>query len=317
MKLFSSISEAAEVLRKGGIVAFPTETVYGLGATVLCKEAIERIYKVKKRPSDNPLIIHVENKEVLLRWIEIEKAWEQDLLKLIEAFCPGPLTFVVKSNPIEPSCYGAALPKIAIRIPGSPLARKLIESVGSALVAPSANLSGRPSATKSVHVIEDFGDSIEGVLEGGDTALGMESTVIELVEPCHRILRLGSIPIEDVEAVLGKKVEYSLSPKVVLSPGMKYKHYQPSKPLYWFSTRFLLEQHIRENRSTFTLISHPEQMPAEYASLLLQQETFYACLRKAEGENIDYIYVLFDPKIHPHPTLEDRLQKASTHIFLT
>ncbi|MFN1834037.1 L-threonylcarbamoyladenylate synthase [Balneola sp. MJW-20] len=211
-------------LKDGNVVAFPTETVYGLGASVWNEEAVKKIFELKGRPSDNPLIVHVSD---LTQLRELASNVPDIANTLAKAFWPGPLTLILPKTDRVPDLVTAGLDTVALRMPDHPLAIALIRSVGP-LVAPSANISGRPSPTSSKHVRDDFGDRIP-VLDGGDTQLGLESTVLDLSGAQPLILRPGAIGPEEIRERTGIKVIYDdsdsdLKPR---SPGQKYTHYKP------------------------------------------------------------------------------------------
>ena len=225
-----SIEKCAEILRMGGIVAFPTETVYGLGADALNPKAINKIFAAKGRPPDNPLIVHIsKTKDILLLVKEIpEKAYE-----VMEEFWPGPLTLIFKKSNIVPHETSGGLSTIAIRMPNHPIAIKLIEKSGIPIAAPSANISGKPSPTKAEHVIEDLMGKVDAIIAGGDCNIGVESTVLDMTGEVPIILRPGIVSREMLEKVLGK-VFISLSaenPDKIEGesgfPNIKYVHYSP------------------------------------------------------------------------------------------
>ncbi len=228
-----SIKCAGEILRKGGIVAFPTETVYGLGANALDEEAIKKIYKAKGRPSDNPLIVHISNKE------DIEFITDdvpEICKKLMENFWPGPLTLLFKKNNTLPNIVTGGLSSVAVRIPENDVALELIRESGVPVAAPSANLSGKPSPTKAEHVIEDLMGRIDAILIGDDCPVGIESTVLDTLSDPPILLRPGGISKERIEDVIGliisgQNEEKSDIPK---APGMKYTHYAPKAPVIVF-----------------------------------------------------------------------------------
>lgn len=221
------VEDYAKLIREGQIVAFPTETVYGLGADVWNEAAIAEVFKRKGRPSDNPLIVHISDIESLE---DLASEIPDIAYRLAKAFWPGPLTLVLNKQDQVPDIVTAGLGTVAIRMPDHPMALKLIANSGP-LVAPSANLSGKPSPTAADHVKEDFGDAI-AILEGGPTRVGIESTVLDLSGEKPIILRPGAIGPEEIEKQTGIKVDYSSintdggpSPK---SPGLKYAHYKPN-----------------------------------------------------------------------------------------
>ena len=223
------LMEAAEILRAGGLVAFPTETVYGLGANALNEEAAKKIYAAKGRPSDNPLIAHISKPEELAPLVkEVPEAGK----KLMEAYWPGPLTMIFPKSDIVPYGTTGGLDTVAIRMPDHPVALELIRRSGVPIAAPSANTSGRPSPTKAEHVMEDLHGKIPMILDGGAVMVGVESTIIDFTETVPVILRPGWITKESMEEFLGCEVLMNTSLKasdhgIPRAPGMKYKHYAP------------------------------------------------------------------------------------------
>lgn len=220
----------AEALAEGRTVAFPTETVYGIGANALDESAIKKIFRAKGRPSDNPLIVHVTSIEAVKELVEEISPVAQ---KLMDVFWPGPLTIIFKKSIVVPESVTAGLKTVAIRMPSHPVARDLIEQSGVPVAAPSANLSGKPSPTSGAHVIEDLNGRVDYIVVGEQTDVGLESTVVDATGDAVMILRPGGITREALEEVVERvKVdpailahqEESLVPK---SPGMKYTHYAP------------------------------------------------------------------------------------------
>lgn len=228
------MQEAAEIIRSGGLVAFPTETVYGLGANALDPEASKRIYAAKGRPSDNPLIVHICRFEELLF---IAKEVPPQAKKLADAFWPGPLTMIVWKNEKVPYETTGGMDTVAIRMPNHPVALALIDESGCMIAAPSANTSGKPSPTEAAHVALDLDGKIPMILDGGSVGIGIESTIIDLTEKIPMILRPGYITKEMLEEVLGEEVRIDPgiiaadSTKKPKAPGMKYKHYAPKADL--------------------------------------------------------------------------------------
>ncbi|MBQ3773130.1 MAG: threonylcarbamoyl-AMP synthase [Pseudobutyrivibrio sp.] len=231
------IKEASEILRNGGLVAFPTETVYGLGGDATDKEASKKIYAAKGRPSDNPLIVHIAKFSQLE---DISKDLPDNAKKLADAFWPGPLTMVVNKNEVIPYETTGGLDTVAVRMPNNPVALALIEESGCMIAAPSANTSGRPSPTKASHVYEDLSGKIEAILDGGSVDIGLESTIVDLTEDVVTILRPGYINMDMLREVVG---EVRMDPGIVYNdkgttsgarpkaPGMRYKHYAPKGDL--------------------------------------------------------------------------------------
>lgn len=223
--------EAALVLKNGGLVAFPTETVYGLGADALNPEASAKIYAAKGRPSDNPLIVHIGYIEDLYK---LCKEIPDNALKLVEKYWPGPLTIVLKKDDIVPNETTGGLDTVAIRMPDHEVALELIRKSGIYLAAPSANISGKPSPTQAEHVIHDMRGKIDYIIDGGEVGIGIESTIVDFTSNIPTILRPGYITLEMVEevvdeacvdkAILKENKDMGFKPK---APGMKYKHYAP------------------------------------------------------------------------------------------
>lgn len=231
------IDEASQVLRKGGLVAFPTETVYGLGGDGLMESAAHKIYSAKGRPSDNPLIVHIADMSAL---DVLAKDIPKEAYKLADAFWPGPLTMVLKKKDIVPYGTTGGLDTVAIRMPSHPVARRLIEKSGVYIAAPSANLSGRPSPTKALHVIEDMNGRIDMIIDGGAIEIGVESTIVDLTVEVPMILRPGYITASMIKEVCDdvcydktvlSHTATTLKPK---APGMKYRHYAPKAELTIF-----------------------------------------------------------------------------------
>lgn len=226
----SVIKEYADILSAGGTVAFPTETVYGLGANALDPKAIKKIFKAKGRPPDNPLIVHISKIENLQPLV---KSIPDKVYPLMEKFWPGPLTLIFEKSSIVPNEISAGLSTVAIRMPSHPIAIKLIEESGVPVAAPSANISGKPSPTMAEHVIKDLYGKVDAIVSGGNSNVGVESTVLDMSGEIPMILRPGGVTKEMLEEVLGQvfidraiegPTEINESPK---SPGMKYTHYAP------------------------------------------------------------------------------------------
>lgn len=238
------IEQAAQMIREGKLVAFPTETVYGLGADALNEEAVAKVYEAKGRPSDNPMIVHVATIDQLIKLSSQKISGE--ITKLIKIFWPGPLTIVVKSNSVIPKITTGGLDTVAVRMPSNRTALALISEAGTPIAAPSANISGRPSPTTFSHVLDDLDEKIDGIIAGEPCKVGIESTVLDMTGEIPTILRPGIVTREEISNALGREVKFDeallarhnpsgdgegllefddgTKPK---SPGMKYKHYAP------------------------------------------------------------------------------------------
>lgn len=228
------IQQAAEIIKEGGLVGIPTETVYGLGADALNPEAVRRIYEAKGRPSNNPLIIHVPS----TGWLgDYCQDVPDTAYQLAEAFWPGPLTMILRAKEVVPKRTTGGLDTVAVRCPAHPVALAIIAAAGVPVAAPSANTSGRPSCTTAQHVIEDMAGKIEGIVDGGDCAVGVESTIIDLTCSPPQLLRPGGMPLEQLQAVVGeigidKAVTSEPAPgEAPRAPGMAYRHYAPKAPV--------------------------------------------------------------------------------------
>ena len=231
------IAQAARALQQGGLVAFPTETVYGLGAGALDAGAIRRVYRAKERPANNPLIVHIADTAQLEGLVA---TLPPAALRLARAFWPGPLTLVLKRHPDVPDVIAPERDTLALRLPAHPVARALIAAAGMPLVAPSANRFTRPSATSAQHVLADLDGRIELLLDGGPTPIGLESTVLDLTTPMPMLLRPGAIPLERLRALLpelrpgGALLDLRAEAARPAAPGQHLRHYSPRAELLLF-----------------------------------------------------------------------------------
>ncbi|MBG9984109.1 threonylcarbamoyl-AMP synthase [Aerococcaceae bacterium DSM 111022] len=330
-----TIFEAADVLREGGIVAFPTETVYGLGAAANNQKAVERVFEVKGRPQDNPLIVHVDHPDTVKQFVEVGAEVQQ----LIDTFWPGPLTviFPYEGDAFSPS-ISAGQPTVSFRMPDNADTLALIEAVGFPLVGPSANKSGKPSPTSLEHVLHDFDGEIEGVLESSEPAfdIGVESTVIYPIESEIVILRPGAITKQMLEVVTDlpvyeKTAKDQLSGKqAVYSPGVKYTHYSPKQPVYMVSYGTSLErvaEWIKTQQGRIGLLADNdwltdfEEVAATYSlgeagDIQSATRELYAGLRYLEQQDIDVILVQgFDENEENAHAVMNRLSKASNFVI--
>lgn len=262
-----ALKMAAKIWRDGGLVAFPTETVYGLGANGLDAEAATKIYAAKGRPSDNPLILHIAQKEQVRPLV---KEISRDGKQLMDAFWPGPLTLIFPKADCIPYKTTGGLDTVAIRMPSHSQARKLLREVQLPIAAPSANLSGRPSPTTAEHVWEDMNGRIELIIDGGTVGIGVESTIVDLTEKVPTILRPGYITKEMLESVVG---EVNVDPAIMAglrsdvhpkAPGMKYRHYAPKAPVTLVEgkmdavTRFINERIQEQGENKVGIIATQE-----------------------------------------------------------
>jgi L-threonylcarbamoyladenylate synthase len=249
------IERAARCLRRGGLVAFPTETVYGVGADATNRDAVRRIFAVKQRPATDPLIVHVAD----LAAVRLLVAHVPEVaLDLASAFWPGPLTLVLPRSPLVPDEVTAGLDSVAVRVPAHPVARALVRAAGVPVAAPSANLFSRPSPTKAEHVVDDLGPALDLILDGGPTAVGLESTVLDLTGLRPTVLRPGGVSLEQLQRVVPSvvlRVAQRAGDTAMAAPGMLTRHYAPRTPLTLFEggARAMLDRVILEaSRATGT-----------------------------------------------------------------
>jgi L-threonylcarbamoyladenylate synthase len=290
------IACAAELIRRGGLVAFPTETVYGLGANALDAQAVARIYEAKGRPWASPLIVHVVD-EPMARTVTAE--WPEAAHRLSERFWPGPLTMVVKKAPIVPDLVTAALDSVGVRAPAHPVAQELIRRANVPIAAPSANRFGEISPTTAEHVRQSLGDRVDLILDGGPTQVGIESTVVSLRRESPAILRPGMITQEELEAVTGIPFEREIElPHLSESPGLQARHYAPQTPLY------LLEPGQDKPRGRGRVIAMPSD-PRAFAAQL------YSALHEADAQGWDWIAIDKPPDTPKWAGILDRLRRAS------
>jgi L-threonylcarbamoyladenylate synthase len=287
----TDLAQAAALLREGELVAFPTETVYGLGAHALDEEAVRKVYEVKGRPQDNPMIVHVSSKEQAKELMQ-----EVPLLfdELANEFWPGPLTLIVKRNAAVPDIVAAGLDTVAVRMPDHAVARELLNLAGVPVAAPSANISGKPSPTDAATVYADLQGKISAVVDGGSCPLGIESTVLDLTVASPVILRPGIVTREDLEDVIQSNVFFAdTETDVPRSPGTKYRHYAPA------ATLVLIAYSSDEARQHAVLRRHIEEATAEGKRLgLLAPDRFsdtgeHSFFSLGAGTAVDYARGLY------------------------
>ena len=308
--LTKSPAEAAEFIKKGGIVAFPTETVYGLGANVFDEKAIEKIFTAKQRPSDNPLIAHVGSVEQIeLLASEITEPAQ----KLIKAFFPAPLTLVLPKAGRVPLIATAGLETIGVRMPQNRLAQEFLQHCETPVVAPSANLSGKPSPTTWQAVFEDLEGRIDCILQGAMTEIGLESTVVDCTSKVPLIFRVGAVTLEDLQSVIPEtrfyKSEKHEKPK---SPGLKHRHYSPEAKVELVqSSKFKVQS---SNRSAFIGLNNPP-MNFELIKICSSVEQYarevFAFFRECDARKIETIYCETVEEKGIGSALMDRLKRAA------
>ena len=331
-----ALRAAGHILRLGGLVVFPTETVYGLGGDGTNPQAAADIYAAKGRPSDNPLIIHVADPENAEKY-----AHTTDLYyALAKAFMPGPLTVIMPKRDNVPSSVTGGLDSVAVRCPSHPIARALIRAAGTCVAAPSANLSGKPSPTDARHVIQDLDGKVNVIIDGGECEIGLESTIVKIMqdaegEPYLVLLRPGAIthdalccvcPRVDIAPAVAEKLAENERP---LSPGMKYRHYAPTAPLVLLDgdadavLEFLCAEQQRKN--CCVLCYDEEIAPLSGGTLIpigarddlaAQARRLFAALREADATNAEIIYAHLPPMQGLGLALYNRMIRAAAHTVL-
>ena len=325
-----AISKAASIIREGGLVVFPTETVYGLGGNGLNSDAAKKIYAAKGRPSDNPLIIHISTPEEAEKYCYTNEYY----YKLAKAFMPGPLTVILPKRDIIPLSVTGGLDTVAVRCPSHPIARALIKEAGLPIAAPSANISGRPSPTCARFVIEDMDGRVDMIIDGGECDIGLESTIVKLEDGKAILLRPGAIT-SDALSCICESVE--IAPSVIselkdnerpLSPGMKYRHYAPNSPLVLVDgdddnkLSFLKKAQKGENCA---LLCYEEELPflsdEKVICIGKREDTphharvIFTALRDADKLGADVIYGHLPKKDGIGLALYNRMIRAAAHTI--
>ncbi|NMB01086.1 MAG: threonylcarbamoyl-AMP synthase [Firmicutes bacterium] len=247
----NQLAEAVRLLQQGEVVAFPTETVYGLGANALDPQAVARIFQAKGRPQDNPLIVHCTGITQVSQFVQ---EISPEVRLVMDAFWPGPLTIVLKKTDIIPTVVTAGLDTVAVRVPNHPLALELLSNTNFPLAAPSANTSGRPSPTRAEHVFSDLQGKIPAILDGGETGWGLESTVLDCTVTPFRVLRPGGVTLEELSELVPVALSEDVAgqSEIPRSPGMKYQHYAPEAEVFLVSGDNSAAQILQLSESYFS-----------------------------------------------------------------
>ena len=306
-----AIRRAAEVIERGGLVAFPTETVYGLGADAFQPRAVAAIFEIKGRPRFDPLIVHVADpRDVVRLWLEVDPRAR----RLMERFWPGPLTLVLPKRPEVPEIVTAGLRTVAVRMPAHPVALELIREAQTPIAAPSANPFGRLSPTTAEHVLEGLGDRVEVILDGGRCPVGVESTVLAL-DGEARLLRPGGVPVEEIEEVIGP-VRRDLRPGRPQAPGGLPRHYSPRTPLRFLERGVKVPQGLKVGLLAFR---GPQQGPFEVVEVLspsgdLREAAarLFEALHRLDSAGLDLILAEAVPEEGLGFAIMDRLRRAAS-----
>jgi L-threonylcarbamoyladenylate synthase len=292
------IDKAAALIRAGRLVAFPTETVYGLGANALDAAAVARIFEVKGRPATSPLIVHADSPAMARRYVTV---WPDAAERLAARNWPGPLTLVLPKHASIPDIVTAGLPTVGIRVPAHPVAIALIRAAGVPIAAPSANRFTELSPTTAEHVRASLGRSVDCILDGGSTPVGIESTVLSLAGDEPVLLRPGMISREEIEALIGPVALAGAVEGAHPSPGMHARHYSPATPLF-----IVRGAAARPGRGVH--LCHGDTMPAEPAAYAA---ALYATLHRLDGQGLDWIAVEEPPAGDAWDGIRDRLHRAA------
>ena len=333
----AALRKAGEIIREGGLVAFPTETVYGLGADALNAEAAAKIYAAKGRPSDNPLIVHIHD---ISQVYEIAEEVPDEAKAVMEKFWPGPLTIILNKKSCVPDGTTGGLHTVAIRMPSHPIARDFIRESGRMIAAPSANTSGRPSPTRADHVLQDMDGKIDAIIDGGPVGIGLESTIVDVTEEMPMVLRPGAITVEMLRETVGEvgidpailgPVSADVRPK---APGMKYRHYAPKADLTLVEgeTEAVVEtinrlagEKLAEGRKVGIICTDEtkDRYPAgmlESIGARARQETvahnLYAVLRDFDDRGAEYIFSEGFSEDNLGRAIMNRLNKAAGYHIL-
>ncbi|MBQ2729523.1 MAG: threonylcarbamoyl-AMP synthase [Clostridia bacterium] len=320
----SVYERAGKIIREGGLVAFPTETVYGLGGNAYEPQAAERIFAAKGRPSDNPLIVHIEKPEDAEAFAYTNEVY----YRLAEHFMPGPLTVILPKKDIIPTSVTGGLSTVAVRCPSHPAARKLIGAAGVPIAAPSANISGRPSPTNGSHVNEDMNGRIAMILDGGDCAIGVESTVIRLEDDGCTILRPGEVIARELSQVVGNVyvseavTDPSAAGENPESPGMKYRHYAPKARLVLIDgTDSAFAEYVNSYDGSSAVLAYSENI-GDYNNACVfdagskrspeeQMKRLFSLLRDCDEIDCEIIFAHLPPKADEYLALYNRIIRAA------
>ncbi len=311
----NEVRQAAEMIKRGGIVAFPTETVYGLGADAFNPLAVARIFDVKKRPYFDPMIVHVANYNDLDK---LTKEIPSKAKRLIERFWPGPLTAVLLKKEDVPDIVTAGLPTVAIRMPKHSMTLNLIELAGSPIVGPSANPFGYLSPTTAEHVRDQLGDQIDFILDGGSCEVGVESTIVSFFEKGPVLLRPGGIPLEEIESIIGRVETSSVDKEKPSAPGMLPRHYAPRTPIVLNWSKKNLDSYS-DKKIGLLLFQRPgNDLRYDHLEVLSKKgdlreaaANLFSAIRRLDALSLDLILAEAVPEVGLGRAIMDRLRRAS------
>lgn len=311
--LYTDVATAAAILRRGGVVAIPTETVYGLAGNALSPSAVARIFEVKERPHFDPLIVHIATIDQLA---EVAEQIPAEAYTLGERFWPGPLTLVLRKRAHIPDLVTSGLPTVAVRMPRHPMALAVIHEAGVPLAAPSANRFGRISPTTAEHVFDELGDRIDAIVDGGPCEVGVESTILSLAGDKPVLLRAGGCPIEEIERVIGQVTIPEHPDSAVQAPGMLASHYAPRTPMVYGTSYPHLAHGTRVGLLCLRRPPEAERFAAieELSPVGDEREAatnLFAAMRRLDALGLDLIVALPVPDTGLGRAINDRLRRAS------
>ena len=311
-----NIERAAVLIRSGGVIAFPTETVYGLGANAFNPQAMLRIFEIKNRPSFDPLIVHIANIDSVKKLCADVSPLAK---KLMKKFWPGPLTLVLPKNKTVPDVVTSGLPTVAVRMPSHPVALALVRCAGVPIAAPSANPFGCLSPTTAAHVIKYLDGQIDLVLDGGKCPMGVESTIFDLTGEKPTLLRPGALSIEAIKEIVGE-IGLNRNPTKPLAPGGLPQHYSPQTPLKLINNLKVMPMDHRKKKGLLTFRQPKNELPffqrievlSQAADLREAAANLFSCLHKLDEEGLDVIYAEHVPEVGLGRAIMDRLRRASS-----
>lgn len=331
-KDYTKVKEAAKIIKDGGLVLFPTETVYGLGANGLNEQAVKNIFITKGRKQDNPLILHISNMEML---DIISKNITELEYKLMEAFWPGPFTIILERKDIVPDVVTGGLDTVGVRMPSNEITKRLIEYSNTPIAAPSANISGRPSGTNVEDIFKELSNKVDYIIDGGQCEIGLESTVVRVIDGIPHILRPGKITAEQIKKIAGSVIIDShimcdlQQNEPVLSPGMKYKHYAPNSKciLVYSKENDKLVEKINEIVKEYTnplIVCHSNNIKKYNTKNIIDMgqsleeitQNIFKILRKVDGYNPDIVVIEGVEKEGLGLAIMNRLIRACEHNYI-
>lgn len=310
--IITKVDQAVSILQRGGLVGFPTETVYGLGADAQNADAVAKIFSVKQRPKQHSLIVHIADIEAMSKWA---RTIPEDALRLAEHFWPGPLTLILPKQAHVLDLVTANQDSIGLRIPNHPLALSLLKAFGGGVAAPSANKFTHISPTSAQAVIDELGDKVDAVIEGGACAVGVESTIIDFTQAVPRLLRPGMIKVSELSEVIGKEILFAEPTMTAKAPGQHFVHYAPRTPTCLIATDDIANQ-VANTTKPIALLCHSQLQFPQVSIIAMPNNanayahSLYHTLRELDQGNYAEIWIETPPQSHDWDAINDRVGKA-------